>query len=152
MLPKVTGEFRVVSDPSLRFTPSGMAVAEFRVVADKKKKDDSTGEWVDDKVCWLTVTVFKKQAENVAESVVKGTLVTVTGNLQTESYETKEGEKRQAYKVIADNVGIALTWEPAKTVAVARSASSDTGGGGDPFATPAPATSGAPSQSEEPPF
>lgn len=151
MLPKVVGEFRAVTDPTLRFTPAGMAVTEFRVVADKKKKNESTGEWVEDKVCWLTVVCFKKQAENVAESVVKGTLVTVSGNLQTEAYETKEGEKRQSYKVIADNVGIALTWEPAKTVAVARS-SAPQEAGGSPWETAPAAGGGQPAQTDEPPF
>jgi single-strand DNA-binding protein len=149
MLPKVTGEFRAATDPTLRFTPSGMAVAEFRVVADKKKKDDNTGQWVDDKVCWLSVVCFKKQAENVAESVVKGTLVTVTGNLQTESYETKDtNEKRQKYVVVADNVGIALTWEPAKTVSTQRSSAPAE----DPWSSGGGASSGSSSQGEDPPF
>lgn len=146
MLPKVTGEFRAASDPTLRFTPSGMAVAEFRIVADKKKKDDSTGQWVDDKVCWLSCVTFKKQAENVAESIVKGTLVTVTGNLQTENYETKEGEKRQKYVVVADNVGVALTWEPAKTVSTQRSSSPS------PAEDPWQTSGGGSSQTEDPPF
>jgi single-strand DNA-binding protein len=146
VLPKVTGEFRVASDPTLRFSPSGMPISEFRVVADKKKKDEASGEWVDDKVCWLTVVVFKKMAENVAESITKGSLVTVTGNLQTESYETKEGEKRQAYKVIADNVGLAITWQPAKFIEAGRAAKAPED---DPFATPAPAAGATP---DEPPF
>lgn len=150
MLPRVVGEFRAATDPTLRFTPSGMAVAEFRAVADKKKKDDTTGEWVDDKVCWLTITCFKKLAENVAESVVKGTLVNIEGTLQTEDWETKDGEKRQTYRVLANTVGISIAFNPAKSQAgerasggVTRAASADD----DPFATPAPAAQG-----DEPPF
>lgn len=152
MLPRVIGEFRAATDPTLRFTPSGMAVAEFRAVADKKKKDDSTGEWVDDKVCWLTITSFKKLAENVAESVTKGSLVNIEGTLQTEDWETKEGEKRQTYRVLANTVGVSIAFNPAKSMSGDRAA-----GGGvsrttatpddDPFATPAPA-----GQSDEPPF
>jgi single-strand DNA-binding protein len=148
MLPKVHGEFRVVADPTLRFTPSGMAVAEFRVVADKKKKDDS-GEWVDDKVCWLTVVCFKKVAENVAESVQHRSLVTVTGNLQTETWE-KDGEKRQSYKLVADYVGVSLAFNPAKSMDGERTAgvSRSTGTAeDDPFASPAPAAG-----QDEPPF
>jgi single-strand DNA-binding protein len=149
MLPKVHGEFRVVADPTLRFTPSGMAVAEFRVVADKKKKDDS-GEWVDDKVCWLTVVCFKKVAENVAESVTKGgPPITVTGNLQTETWE-KDGEKRQSYKLVADYVGVSLAFNPAKSMDGERTAgvSRSTGTAeDDPFASPAPAAG-----QDEPPF
>lgn len=154
MLPKIHGEYRVVADPTLRFTPSGMAVAEFRVVADKKKKDEATNEWVDDKVVWLSVVCFKRLAENVAESIVKGTLVMVTGNLQTESYETKEGEKRQAYKVVADNIGLSLAFSPAKVASGDRSTPSGAGGG-DPWESSAPAAreSSAPAaQPDDPPF
>jgi single-strand DNA-binding protein len=154
MLPKVHGEFRVVADPTLRFTPGGMAVAEFRVVADKKKKDEASGEWVDDKVCWLTVVCFKKVAENVAESVQQRSLVTVTGNLQTESWETQDGEKRQSYKLIADYVGVSLAFNPAKSMSGDRDTSgvsrSSAPADDDPFATPAPAAAGA--GTDEPPF
>lgn len=150
MLPKISAEMRVVGDPTLRFTPGGMAVAEFRAVANSRKKEGD--EWVDDKSCWLTIVTFKKQAENVAESVVDKCLVTVTGNLQTENYETREGEKRTAYKVLADTVGIALTFNAAKVVSGVQggggAVTRTSGGGEDPFATPAPAASGG----DEPPF
>jgi single-strand DNA-binding protein len=152
MLPKVHGEFRVVADPTLRFTPGGMAVAEFRAVADKKKFNDETKQWEDDKVCWLTVVCFKKVAENVAESVTKGgPPVVVVGNLQTESWETQEGEKRQSYKLIADTVSVSLAFNPAKSMSGDRDTSgvsrSSAPADDDPFATPAPAAS-----TDEPPF
>lgn len=141
MLPTITGEFRAVADPSLRFTPAGMAVADVRVAANSRKKDDS-GEWVDDKVVWLTVTAFKKMAENMAESVVKGSLISVTGRLQTEDWETKEGEKRQTYRVLADTVAMSLAFDAAIVQKAERKAAEPRGE--DPWA--------APPSSDEPPF
>lgn len=115
MLPTITGEFRVVADPELRFAPSGMAICNMRVVANSRKKDDATGEWVDDKVCWLRVTAFRKLAENVAESLVQGALVTITGRLQTEQWEDREThEKKSAYTILADHVGPSLAYKPAR--------------------------------------
>lgn len=146
MLPQIFGEFRVVADPELKFTQGGMAVANMRIVADSKKKVGE--EWVDDKVCWLRATAFKKQAENVAESFVKGSLVVITGRLQTEEWE-KDGEKRQAYTVLIDNIGPSARWNPTKSVAADRGSGSSgsSSSGGDPWATPQ--TNGV---DDEPPF
>lgn len=143
MLPYISGEFRLVDDPELIFTPSGVAVAKGRCVANSRKKEGD--EWVDDKVCWLRFVTFKRMAENVAESLVKGALVTITGKLQTEEWE-KEGEKRQAYTILVDTIGPSLAFKPAKIVEVERAstpASAPTGGT-DPW--------GVPSDSDVPPF
>lgn len=151
MLPTVSGEFRVVNDAELRFTPSGMAVATCRIVANGRKFDKDKNEWVDDKECWLRLTAFKRLAENMAESCIKGRLVNVTGQLQTESYETKEGEKRQSYTVLANTIGMSMAFAPAKPDATERTAAAPaTPGGEDPFATPAPAA--AATQEDDPPF
>jgi len=109
MLPQVTIEGRVVEDPELRFSPSGMAVGKVRLVADQKKKTDS-GEWVDDKVLWITATCFKQLAENMVESVAKGDLVTVVGKLQTDSWETAAGDKRSMITVVANSVAVSLAF------------------------------------------
>jgi single-strand DNA-binding protein len=147
MLPLVSGEFRVVADPTLRFAPSGMAVTNMRVVADKKKKNEATGEWEDDKVCWLSVVAFKKLAENIAESCEKGSLVLITGRLQTETYE-KDGEKKQSYTIVADTIGPSLAWNAAKVIKTDRAAAAPAAEGGapavDPWATPP--------QGDDPPF
>lgn len=127
-LPIVSGEFRLVADPDLRFAPSGVAVASFRVAANSRKKVDD--EWVDDKVCWLSVTVFKQMAENVVESLSKGDLCFLSGRLQTEDWEDKEGNKRQTYRVVADTVGPALNFATAKVSRVERSSGGQSGGGG----------------------
>jgi single-strand DNA-binding protein len=147
MLPNITGEFRVVAgDPELRFAPSGVAVCTMRVVANSRKKQGD--EWVDDKVCWLKVTCFKRLAENVAESIKDKNLITVSGRLQTEEWEDKEGAKRQSYVIVADNVGLALNLSPAKSLGSSEGGSGASrsrgteSGGTDPWQMP----------DDEPPF
>lgn len=146
MLPLIQFEGRVTADPTLRFAQSGVAVATIRTVATSRKRLDS-GEWVDDKTCWLDVTCFKKQAENVAESITKGDLVVVTGKLQTEEWEDKEtGAKRSKISCVADSVGLALAFNAAKTMKAERVPPADTVAvpPEDPWTTPEGAS--------EPPF
>lgn len=143
-LPTCTGEFRAVADPELRFAPSGMAVAKVRIVANSRKKDPDTDQWKDDKVCWLTLTAFGRVAENIAESVVKGSLIEATGRLQTEEWETKEGEKRTGMSLVADRVGLSLAFVPAKAMERTVKRESAPAEGGDPWVAPA--------QDDEPPF
>lgn len=109
MLPVVTiPEARVVNDPELRFSPSGMAVGKFRVVCNGVKKGED-GKWVDDgRVLWMSVTCFRGMAENCAESLRKGDLVSVTGKLQTDEWETENGEKRSSIGLVADEVAVSL--------------------------------------------
>lgn len=108
MLPTVTvPEARVVNDPELRFAPSGTAVGSFRIVCNGRKYED--GKWVDDgKSLWLSITCFRQLAENVAESIRKGDLVSVTGKLQTDEWESEGGEKRSRTVMIADDVSASL--------------------------------------------
>ena len=145
MLPLITIEGRVVDDPELRFTPSGLALAKFRLVASSRKKNDA-GEWVDDKTLWIDATCWRQLAENVAESIGKGDLVTVVGRLQTESWENKEGEKRSKISVTADSVAASLQFRTIKH-GEGRPARSSGGSGSsesDPWASSAP--------DDEPPF
>lgn len=108
VLPRVAIEARVVADPELRFSPSGVAVGSFRMVSSDRKKDES-GEWVDGDTLWMAVTCFKNLAENVAESVAKGDIVVVQGKLRTEEWEDKTtGEKKSKVAMIADTVSVSL--------------------------------------------
>jgi single-strand DNA-binding protein len=107
-LPTVCGEFTLVDDPELRFTPSGAAVANVRLVANGRRFNKNTNEWEDHGVVWLTGDVWRDYAENVAESLRKGDKVLVTGTLETRSYETSEGEKRQSYDLHIDEIGPTL--------------------------------------------
>lgn len=130
-LPTISGEFRMVADPELIFTPSGVAVAKGRVVANDRKFNEETKEWVDDKVVWLRFVAFKKLAENIAETFVKGSLVLISGRLQTEEWEVKEGdqkgEKRQSYTIIVDTAGPSIAWLPARILEAQRQESAPRG-------------------------
>ena len=98
----------LVSDPELRFTPSGAAVAKFTVASTPRYLDKTTNEWKDGDSLFLQCQIWRQAAENVAESLTKGMRVIVSGRLKQRSYETKEGEKRTVFEVEVDEVGPSL--------------------------------------------
>jgi len=104
----------LVDDPELRFTPSGAAVAKFRIASTPRTFDKQTNEWKDGESLFLTCNVWRQPAENVAESLQRGMRVIVQGRLQQRSYETKEGEKRTVFEVEVDEVGPSLRNATAK--------------------------------------
>lgn len=114
----------LVDDPGLRFTPSGTAVANFRVASTPRTFDKTTNEWKDGESLFLTCNVWRQAAENVAESLVKGARVIVTGRLKQRGWEDKEGNKRTAYEVDVDDVGPSLKNATAKVNKTARSGAS----------------------------
>lgn len=124
---------RLAADPELRFTPSGKAVASFTVVTDRRKKNGDNWESVD--TTFWRCDVWDQQAEHVAESLTKGTLVLVAGQVVQEDYETKEGQKRSLMKVRVDHIGPSLKSGPA-TVRKAERASQPAH---DPWDTTSPA-------------
>jgi single-strand DNA-binding protein len=154
----------LVDDPELRFTPTGQAVARFRIASTPRFMDRQTNEWKDGESLFLTCNVWRQAAENAAESLQRGMRVIVQGRLKQRSYETKEGEKRTVYEVEVDEVGPSLRNATAKVNKTQRGGGSSGFGGGtadnDPWASasPAPASSGggggwnAPGTSDEPPF
>ena len=111
----------LTGDPELRYTPSGAAVANFRIASTPRQYNSQTGQWEDADGLFLTCNVWREQAENVAESLQKGMRVTVTGNLRQRSYETREGEKRTVYEVEVDDVGPSLKWAVARVERTNRS-------------------------------
>lgn len=151
----------LVDDPELRFTPSGAAVAKFRVASTPRTFDRQTNEWKDGESLFLTCSVWRQAAENVAESLTKGTRVVVQGRLKQRSYEDREGIKRTVYELDVDEVGASLRNATAKiTRTTGRGGQGGGGGGGgwgggpggqqggggapagDPWATSAPAGGG----------
>ncbi|MFD0741250.1 single-stranded DNA-binding protein [Phytohabitans flavus] len=159
----------LTDDPELRFTPSGAAVAKFRVASTPRVMDRQSGEWKDGEPLFLSCSVWRQAAENVAESLQRGARVIVSGRLRQRSYETREGEKRTVYELEVGEIGPSLRYATAKVQKMARSGGSGgfgSGGGGgqggggnfdDPWATatPAPAGSGSGGGSnfdDEPPF
>jgi single-strand DNA-binding protein len=148
----VTVVGNLTNDPELRFTPSGAAVASFTVASSSRYLDKQTNEWKDGDPVYMRCSVWRQYAENVAESLQKGTRVIVQGRLKQRSYETREGEKRTVVEMEVDDVGPALRYATAKVNRVQRQGSGPSEGGGqtpaqndDPWAT-------GPAASDEPPF
>ncbi|MEU1380935.1 single-stranded DNA-binding protein [Streptomyces albidoflavus] len=104
----------LVDDPELRFTPSGAAVAKFRVASTPRTFDRQTNEWKDGESLFLTCSVWRQAAENVAESLQRGMRVIVQGRLKQRSYEDREGIKRTVYELDVDEVGASLRNATAK--------------------------------------
>ena len=123
----------LVDDPELRFTPSGAAVAKFRVASTPRYLDKQTNEWKDGESLFLQCQIWRQAAENVAESLTKGMRVILSGRLKQRSYETKEGEKRTVFEVEVDEVGPSLRNATAKVTKAQRSAGG-TGGYSAPVA------------------
>ena len=165
----------LTADPELRFTPSGAAVANFTVASTPRTFDRQSNEWKDGDTLFLRCSIWREAAENVAESLTKGTRVIVSGRLVQRSYETREGEKRTVYELQVDEVGPSLRYATAKVTKTQRSGGGGFGGGGgggsygggggfngggqssggggqtdDPWATPAGGSGGG--YSDEPPF
>jgi single-strand DNA-binding protein len=117
----------LTNDPELRFTPSGAAVANFTVASTPRTFDRQSNEWKDGDTLFMRCSVWRDAAENVAESLQRGTRVLVSGRLRSRSYETKEGEKRTVVEMEVDEVGPSLRYATAKVAKTSR------GGGGGGF-------------------
>ncbi|MFB7504613.1 single-stranded DNA-binding protein [Streptomyces broussonetiae] len=123
----------LVDDPELRFTPSGAAVAKFRVASTPRTFDRQTNEWKDGESLFLTCSVWRQAAENVAESLQRGMRVLVQGRLKQRSYEDRDGVKRTVYELDVEEVGPSLrnaTAKVTKTAGGGRGGQGGYGGGG----------------------
>jgi single-strand DNA-binding protein len=118
----------LTADPELRFTPSGAAVANFTVASTPRIYDRQSSEWKDGEALFLRCNIWREAAENVAESLTRGSRVIVTGRLKQRSFETREGEKRTVFEVEVDEIGPSLRYATAKVNKASRS-----GGGGGGF-------------------
>ncbi|MEO6587330.1 MAG: single-stranded DNA-binding protein [Knoellia sp.] len=140
----------LTGDPELRFTPSGAAVANFTVASTPRTFDRQSNEWKDGETLFMRCSVWRDAAENVAESLQRGTRVIVTGRLKSRSYDTKEGEKRTVIELDVDEVGPSMKYATAKVNKTSRGGSGGgfgggdggSGGGQDPWATGGSAPSG----------
>ncbi|MEU4061907.1 single-stranded DNA-binding protein [Streptomyces wedmorensis] len=120
----------LVDDPELRFTPSGAAVAKFRIASTPRTFDRQTNEWKDGESLFLTCSVWRQAAENVAESLQRGMRVVVQGRLKQRSYEDREGVKRTVYELDVEEVGPSLKNATAKvTKTTGRGGQGGYGGG-----------------------
>lgn len=153
----------LTGDPELRFTPSGAAVANFTVASTPRTFDRQSNDWKDGDTLFMRCSIWREAAENVAESLTKGTRVIASGRLVQRSYETREGEKRTVVELQVEEIGPSLKYASAKVTRAQRSGGGNSGGGGfgassgaqadDPWATAGPASSGGGSSfADEPPF
>ncbi len=160
----------LTADPELRFTPSGAAVANFTVASTPRIYDRQSGEWKDGEALFLRCNIWREAAENVAESLTRGSRVIVTGRLKQRSFETREGEKRTVVEVEVDEIGPSLRYATAKVNKASRgggggggfgggggggSRPASGGGGGAPAEDPwgsAPASGSFGGADDEPPF
>lgn len=140
----------LTADPELRFTPSGAAVSNFTVASTPRTFDRDTQEWKDGQALFMRCNAWRQMAENVAESLTRGTRVVVVGRLKQRQFETKEGEKRTVVELEVDEVAPSLRYATAKVTRASRgegqaSTGYDAQGQSDVWSTPANAN-------DEPPF
>jgi single-strand DNA-binding protein len=141
----------LTDDPELRFTPNGAAVANFRLAVTPRVREGDS--WKDGETSFFRINVWRQQAENVAETLQKGTRCIVVGRLRTRSWETPEGEKRSVTEVEADELGPSLKFATAKVERSSRGGSGGGGGGGGgDWAGSAAGASKGGQFNDEPPF
>ena len=115
----------LTDDPELRFLPNGSAMVKFRMASTPRTLDRESGQWKDGDPLFLSCTAWRDLAENIAESLTKGTRVVVTGRLKLSRWETDEGEKRSAYGLDVDEIGPSLKWAQVKVNRMNRSKAGD---------------------------
>jgi len=148
----------VTRDPELRYTPSGQAVATFGLAVNRRWQNRQTQDW-EEQVSFFDIKCWAQMAENVGESVQKGTRVLVTGRLEQRSWETDNGDKRSKVEVVADEIAPSLRWATAEVTKNERSEGSgggyggrSSGGGGGGSASSRPVPNEPPAEYGEEPF
>ena len=101
MLNKVFLMGRLTADPELRHTQSGVAVAPFRIAVDRDFKDRETGER---KADFINIVAWRQTGEFVSRYFSKGRMAVVEGRMQVREYNDRDGNRRYATEVVADNI------------------------------------------------
>jgi single-strand DNA-binding protein len=112
MSSNVTVVGNLTRDPELRYTPNGAPVATFGVAVNRRWQNRDSQQW-EESVSFFNVTCWRDLAQNVSESLEKGSRVLVTGRLEQRSWETQNGERRSVVEIVADEVGPSLRWATA---------------------------------------
>ena len=141
--PIITIIGNLTADPELRFTPSGAAVASFTVASTPRTFDRQAGEWKDGETLFMRCSIWRDAAENVAESLTKGTRVIVQGRLVQRSYTTREGENRTVVEMQVDEIGPSLRYAKAQVTRQPR-------GGGQPSQPTAFGSGNVPASAQDP--
>ena len=124
----------LTADPDLRYTQSGLAVANFTIASTPRTYDRASNEWKDGEALFLRASVWREFAEHVASTLTKGSRVIAQGRLKQRSYETREGEKRTSIELDIDEIGPSLRYATAQ---VTRTSSGSGGAGGARSGAPA---------------
>lgn len=134
----------LTSDPELRYTQNGVAVANFTIASTPRTLDRASNEWKDGEALFLRASVWREFAEHVAGSLTKGSRVIASGRLKQRSYETKEGEKRTSMELEIDEIGPSLRYATATLTRTqsSRGGGPAAGGNDEPWAASPPAASG----------
>ena len=146
----------VTREPELRYTAAGQAMAKFGLAVNRRWQNRQTNAW-EESTSFFDVVAWREMAENVGESITKGTRVVVTGRMEQRSYENQAGEKRSAVELVADEIGPSLRWATAKVVRNERRSDGDGfggggGGGGGAGGGERPPAAAAPRYEDEEPF
>jgi single-strand DNA-binding protein len=120
----------LTDDPELRYTPNGAAVCKFRIAVNRRMPDGNGG-WKDGEASFFSVNCWRGLAENVAESLTRGTRVVVAGRLQYRAWENQDGDKRSAVEIEADEIGPSLKWATARIERTPRSGGATATSGSD---------------------
>lgn len=145
----------VTRDPELRYTASGQAMAKFGLAVNRRWQNRQTQAW-EEATSFFDVVAWREMAENVGESLQKGSRIVVTGRLEQRSWESQEGDKRSVVEVVAEEIGPSLRWATATVVKNERRSGDAAGSGTPPPRAPAPANAGpgnaSPGYDDEEPF
>jgi single-strand DNA-binding protein len=125
--PPITLIGNLTGDPELRFTPSGAAVANFTIASTPRTLDRQSNEWKDGETLFISCSVWRQVAENVAESLTRGSRVVVHGRLKARSYDDREGNKRTVFECEVEEIGASMRYA---TLKISKTSRSDGGGGG----------------------
>ncbi|GAB3192039.1 single-stranded DNA-binding protein [Nesterenkonia suensis] len=121
---------RVTMDPEIKYGPSGKAVLGLNVAENHRRKNPQTEQWEDSGTTWRRVTLFGPHAENAADQLTKGSLITVTGREQTREYTKQDGTPGSSLEVLADEVGVVIPrWAPRDNAPAPVPAAAPAGGG-----------------------
>jgi len=125
----VTVVGNLTRDPEIRYTAGGAAKASFGVAVSRRWQNRQSNEW-EEQTSFFNVVCWREMAENVTESLGKGSRVVVTGRLEQRSWETENGEKRNTVEIVADEIGPSLRWATAQITRNERRGGDFGGGGG----------------------
>lgn len=139
----------LTQDPEMRYTPNGIAVVKLSIAFNRRRFNRDSNTWEDGEPSFFTATCWRDLAENVSESLRKGTRVVVTGRLEQRSWETQEGERRSVVEIQVDEIGPSLKWATASVTRIPRGGGWS-GGGQQGNVPPAPVARNNPPPDEAP--